>query len=325
VPVKRRKCRVAAASLLVGIVAVAISSYPAEALARSVLAGGLARFATTLTGNQESNCVLNGLRAGKKLTVSRFVARRRDIRFSWEVPSASREGRWRLRVSCSGHIEHIAGLYVRGRPRGPLSLVTSGSVQVRQAGARLVTGHEIEEGEEGTTKVCASPSSTGITPSAYNTTPPGELWQVPKDPCNTEGRSGNEYYENCAYWAAEKRPDIWVEAVWKYGYSQPPGGAWNIELDARRAGFPIDHVPAAGDVAAWPSDGAMGAVVPFPGAQENAWETWTASPGGHVAYVEAAEPGGIIVISQMGVAGAQAGETNTLRYDAAETFFIHRR
>jgi surface antigen len=148
---------------------------------------------------------------------------------------------------------------------------------------------------------------------------------VPKDPCNTEGRSGNEYYENCAYWAAEKRPDIWVEAVWKYGYSQSPGGAWNIELDAQQAGFPIDHAPAAGDVAAWPPDGTMGTAVPFPGAQGGASGTWTASPGGHVAYVEAVEPEGVVVISQMGVAGTQAGETNALRYNAAETFFIHQR
>jgi surface antigen len=134
------------------------------------------------------------------------------------------------------------------------------------------------------------------------------------DPCNSEARPGNGFYENCAYWAAEKRPDIWVNAVWKYGYPQPPGGAWNIELDAQQAGYPIDHTPQAGDVVAWPPNATMGTLV-------GSGPTF-ASAGGHVAYVESVNGEGTITISEMGL-NDEGGYTTILGYDPQESWFIH--
>ena len=166
------------------------------------------------------------------------------------------------------------------------------------------------------TPQCSSPSSTGTTPSQYNTTPPGPgPWQVPVDPCNTEkdGGGGANFFNNCAYWAAEKRPDIWVNAVWPFGYSQAPGGAWNIELDAAQAGFSIDHTPRPGDVTDWPPNATMGT---------SGRTSWYASADGHVAYVEAVNDDGTITISQMGV-NSLGGYTTRLNYDRMETFFIH--
>jgi surface antigen len=137
------------------------------------------------------------------------------------------------------------------------------------------------------------------------------------DPCNTEARPGNGYYENCAYWAAEKRPDIWVNAVWKYGYPEAPGGAWNIELDAAKAGYPIDHNPQIGDVVAWPPNAEMGT-----GSEGGAY---TASSGGHVAYVENVNADGTITISEMGVSGSTGGYTDTFTYNQEDSYFIHQQ
>jgi surface antigen len=148
----------------------------------------------------------------------------------------------------------------------------------------------------------------------YNSTPAGPgPWTVPEDPCNTEGSGGNSvnFYSNCAYWAAEKRPDVWVNAVWKYGYVVAPGGAWNIEVDAAQAGYPIDHTPQAGDLAVWGDNASMGS-------------GWTASPGGHVAYVASVNGDGTITISQMGVNPYLGGYTMNLAYNPQETYFIHQ-
>ena len=159
-----------------------------------------------------------------------------------------------------------------------------------------------------------------MAPSRYNRTPPGGgPWKVPIDPCNTEGTGArrSNIYGNCAYWAAEKRPDVWVYAVWRYGYQVAPGGAWNIELDAQRAAYPIDHSPRSGDLAVWPPNARMG--VEEPGGR------LTASPGGHVAYVERVKPGGTIVISEMGSGRAAAGAggmTLPLVYDTRSTYFL---
>jgi hypothetical protein len=55
---------------------------------------------------------------------------------------------------------------------------------------------------------------------------------------------------------------------------------------------------------------------------------WTASDGGHVAYVESIDKNGTIVISQMGVGAAPSGDyTMALVYDPEShiSFTIYRR
>jgi surface antigen len=156
--------------------------------------------------------------------------------------------------------------------------------------------------------------------SRFNTTPKGAgPWHVPLDPCNSEG-SGlrSTPYSNCAYWAAEKRPDVWRRAVLKYGYPKAPGGAWNVELDAKRAHFPINHRPKVGDLGAWPPGATMGTT--------KTGVTRFASPGGHVAYVEKVRKHRSITLSSMGIGSSPSGGyTFTIRFNKAESFFIHDR
>jgi surface antigen len=52
--------------------------------------------------------------------------------------------------------------------------------------------------------------------------------------------------------------------------------------------------------------------------------TFTASAGGHVAYVEKVLSKKKFVMSSMGT-GADGGETTTLTFDKKHTFFIHGR
>jgi surface antigen len=165
-------------------------------------------------------------------------------------------------------------------------------------------------------KHCTSTSKSGTKASKYNRTPTGSgPWKVPLDPCNTEGTGATDTpYDNCAYWAAEKRPDVWVKAVWKYGYSTKKPGAWRIKADAHRAGYSINHRPQAGDIAAWGRNAAMG--------HSPDGVSYTASPGGHVAYVENVASKAKIVMSSMGT-GVDGGVTTPLVYDKKHTFFIH--
>lgn len=169
----------------------------------------------------------------------------------------------------------------------------------------------------GKDKECTSTSSTGDKASKYNRTPKGAgPWHVPLDPCNTEGTGASDTpYYNCAYWAAEKRPDVWVNAVWKYGYSSRRPGAWRVAVDAKKAGYSVDHKPAAGDIAAWGRNAQMGTT--------GAGVTYTASPGGHVAYVEKVLAHHRITISSMGQ-GSDGGYTTTLAYNRKHSLFIHQ-
>lgn len=167
-------------------------------------------------------------------------------------------------------------------------------------------------------KQCTSTSKTGSRPSRYNRTPKGAgPWSVPLDPCNTEGTGASATpYFNCAYWTAEKRPDVWVNAVWKFGYSTKKPGAWRILVDAKKAGYPTDHKPQAGDIAAWGRNAPMGNA---PGGTH-----YTASPGGHVAYVEKVLSKSKIVMSSMGT-GANGGITTKLMFNKKHTTFIHSK
>ena len=163
---------------------------------------------------------------------------------------------------------------------------------------------------------CNGTSSPGV--NVYNTTPAGDgPWTVPSDPCNSEGigDSNTDIYADAGYWAAEKRPDIWTSAVLKYGYADDPYGPWNVEVDAARSGYPIDGTPRAGDLAVWSDDAVMG--IDSTGTEQDA------SPGGQAAYVEAVNPDGTIVISEMGAGAEDGGYTYTLTYDPG-TYFIHQ-
>jgi surface antigen len=128
-----------------------------------------------------------------------------------------------------------------------------------------------------------------------SSTSPFCVWptEPPYDPSNPEGQapwSAANYFENCAYWAAEKRPDIDQAAIGRYGYPLAPHGAWNWAPDAEHAGYSVTHTPAVGDIAVWPPE--------YEGA----------SAGGHVSYVEAVEPEGAVVVSEMGFNGAGASQ-----------------
>jgi surface antigen len=196
------------------------------------------------------------------------------------------------------------------------ALAITTALVVPAAGAAAATRHHPARAS---VKSCSSTSSSGANPSKYNRTPKGAgPWHVPLDPCNTEaiGSGGKVPYYNCAYWAAEKRPDVWVNAVWKYGYSKRHPGAWRIEKDAAKAGYPINHHAKVGDLAAWLQSASMGVTT--------TGTTYTASPGGHVAYVEKVHPHGSITISTMGVNASTGGYTITLKYDRHTTYFIHQ-
>ncbi len=128
-------------------------------------------------------------------------------------------------------------------------------------------------------------------------------------------RDSSVPYGDSTYWTAEKRPDVFYGPVNKYGYRQYPYGAWNVAVDARRAGYRVDHVARVGDIAAWRSNATMG--------RSTDGMTWyRAARGGHVAYVEAVH-GSVITLSEMGHAPNDGGYTYDLEFSGA-THFIHK-
>jgi surface antigen len=189
------------------------------------------------------------------------------------------------------------------------------SFVVAVAGVSLA-GPAAASGGKRSAKAC----STSATPTAtkYNRTPAGSgPWRVPLDPCNYEARANgftSVHYDDCVYWAAEKRPDVFYGAVNKYGYKVAPYGAWNVAIDAKKAGYSVTRAPKVGDIAAWKPNALMGRTA-------DSW--YNASSGGHVAYVEAVS-GSLIRISDMGSVGADGGYTFDLAYSPA-THFIHKK
>lgn len=161
--------------------------------------------------------------------------------------------------------------------------------------------------------------------SKYNTTPkcrvtrrvPVCIWphNPPADSRDPEYWGPSTYSENCAYWTAEKRPDIEQHAIQVYGYHRSPGGAWNWVPDARRAGYPVNHSPHAGAVVVWP-DHATTALA--------GGGSFRASPGGHVAYVQRVFSDESFIASSMGIAGARTGATAWYASSADHgVYFIH--
>jgi surface antigen len=162
-------------------------------------------------------------------------------------------------------------------------------------------------------------ASANPAPTKYNRTPAGKSWTVPFDRCNYEGKAMGmtsvDYSDN-AYWAAEKRPDIFWGAVNRYGYKVAPYGAWNIAIDANKAGYTITNTPQVGDLAAWKPNAMMGQT-------PDGYEWYQASSGGHVSYVESVNADGTITVSETGHGTDALGHTFDLRYTKA-TYFIHR-
>lgn len=166
-------------------------------------------------------------------------------------------------------------------------------------------------------KSCPKSATPRVT--KYNRTPGGGgPWRVAFDRCNYEGRAMGDSkvpYADCTYWAAEKRPDVFYGPVNKYGYKRYPYGSWNVAIDARRAGYRVNHHPHAGDLAAWRSHATMGR-----SADGMTW--YRAARGGHVSYVESVH-GSFITLSEMGHAPDDGGYTYDLQY-AGGTYFIHK-
>ena len=92
-------------------------------------------------------------------------------------------------------------------------------------------------------------------PSVYNTTPSCALnatdyYQCAPSSLPPKDASNPERYLNSAYWPAEKRPDIEIYAVQKYGYDYQNCTAklphYCFLLDAQAVGYPVTHMPQAG-------------------------------------------------------------------------------
>ncbi|WP_249011997.1 CHAP domain-containing protein [Conexibacter sp. DBS9H8] len=119
-------------------------------------------------------------------------------------------------------------------------------------------------------------------PSAFNETPdcpvsptrPVCAWNVPVDAANLFTATD---YGQCPYWAVEKYPALFLDAL----ASDPLASDWDGGTWAEHAkleGLPISRTPASGDLAVWGGT--------------------SSDSAGHVAYVEAVTGSGIIV-SQM--------------------------
>jgi hypothetical protein len=165
---------------------------------------------------------------------------------------------------------------------------------------------------------------------AYNTTPScpnntvfpealGECLfpvaaQPPSDPNNPER------YLNSAYWPAEKRPDVEMYAVQRYGYNyenceEAHGPHYCFLADALAVGYPVNRTPRVGDLWLSPSLQAMG-WLPQPCSTSSYW--W-------LGYVEQVLPDGSFVISGGGAGPEDSGLIvegfNTA--EAACSEFIH--
>lgn len=106
----------------------------------------------------------------------------------------------------------------------------------------------------------ADPSPNHVpTPSKYNTTSPcaptaANYYQCTVAPASQPPRdlSNPETYLNSAYWPAEKRPDIEMYAIQKYGYAYENCAAmlphYCFLVDAQAVGYPISNTPQVGDL-----------------------------------------------------------------------------
>lgn len=110
----------------------------------------------------------------------------------------------------------------------------------------------------------SDPSANALPPiSAYNTTPTSCPVTRSVPYCSLSGTSPSlppadsgspERWLNSAYWPAEKRPDIEMYAIQRFGYSYQncsDPSTWNhycFLVDAEAAGYPVSHTPQVGDL-----------------------------------------------------------------------------
>ena len=91
----------------------------------------------------------------------------------------------------------------------------------------------------------------------------------------------------------------------------------SLKFDAAEAGFRIDHTPQAGDLVVLPDSAMMGT--------DASGNSWTASAGGHVAFVEAVDSASTITISEMGVdTDPVGGFTMVQTFNPTTSSFVHQ-
>jgi hypothetical protein len=167
-----------------------------------------------------------------------------------------------------------------------------------------------------------NPSWTALpAATAANTTPSCPLTadddyqcQVPDASLPPQDSSNPERYLDSAYWPAEKRPDIEIYAIQKYGYgyencaSQLPH--YCFLTDAQAVGYPISHTPAVGDLWVAPGEclawGGSGGALPS-GCTDSASD-W------YIGYVEQVFPDGSFIQSW-------GGSATTADSGLSETWF----
>lgn len=165
-----------------------------------------------------------------------------------------------------------------------------------------------------------NPSWTQLpTATAYNTTPScapdadnAYDCVVPDSSLPPQDGANPERYLDSAYWPAEKRPDIEMYAIQKYGYAYQNCAAdlahYCFLVDAQAVGYPVTHTPQVGDLWVAPGEclawGGSGAALPS-GCTDSASD-W------YVGYVEQVFPDGSFIQSwggSMTAADSGLGET----------------
>ena len=138
----------------------------------SVAAGGRARLAIVAPTGARS-CWLDFVRDGRRRQSSAAVAvTGPGIAWSWRVPTASRTGRWVVRVLCTTSSRTQRG---------------SSALRVRRGGARYKLAAVLSVSQSAAQ---APPTGTAVAPQGPNPFPWGQ----------------------CTFWAYEKRPDIFDQS-----------------------------------------------------------------------------------------------------------------
>jgi surface antigen len=113
-------------------------------------------------------------------------------------------------------------------------------------------------------------------------------WSDPVDPANPFVAS----YGQCVYWGIEKRPDIWAERTPSDALADD-WDAWTWVEHAQAEGLDVDGNPQVGAIAVYSRE-------------------QTGNDTGHVAYVEAVNPDGSIVVSEWNAVYGPTGDTTLL-------------
>lgn len=178
-----------------------------------------------------------------------------------------------------------------------------------------------------------TPSWTELpTPTAHNTTPscpfpapafgpPTPYCKVPTPALPPSDANNPERYLNSAYWPAEKRPDVEVYAIQRYGYHyqgclELHGPHYCFLADALAAGYPVDQTPRVGDL--WLSPSTLYANG-FVGPCSTSTYWW-------IGYVDQVSPNGSFVASGGGSLDASDSGLGVNEYLAAEdacSEFVH--